>query len=589
MGRKLDALLGRNFRASKFKTLVKLAVSRIAFLKNQHRVRCSLARSDVIELLQLGHHDRALLRVEQVIREQNMLDAFVMIENYCHLLIERVVLIQKNKERDCPDELKEAISSLIFAASRSGEFPELQQIRGELTSKFGKDMAVRSVELRNNCGVDPKMIQKFSTRRPSLENKMKILKEIASANNIALHFEEDAPANTEEKLGVEQKQKKPEPEKPRNLDNLAAGSDKHELSEEFKIDEKLSESIKGGKMYKDVAAAAREAFKSAAYAAAAARAAFELSRSELQDNNADDQTDSDDHDKMDNSEGSLTPEISNVPSESNDHEMMDNLEASLTAEISNDQSDSNDHKKVDNSKGSLTPEISGDECESSEGSKHSNYILEFDNIHPVDNFSLDTEGSDMAEKINQTDQEEMQDDKEKEVQRMPPANSSDSHKGILIGNNLSSKSDLVALQDDIQKILSANNSDSHTESSNDGKLSSDQSCENDQFRNEIVGNRVHDLDLELKCSLPTTESEIIKENKTVEEENLLKEDEENLPNRSPKWIPLNSRADTTKKPMAGTSTLTSTQSLISKNHPLSDHLVINKKWVSVRTRTEHHV
>lgn len=61
------------------------------------------------------------------------------------------------RERDCPDELKEAISSLIFAASRSGEFPELQQIRGELTSKFGKDMAVRSVELRNNCGVDPKV------------------------------------------------------------------------------------------------------------------------------------------------------------------------------------------------------------------------------------------------------------------------------------------------------------------------------------------------------------------------------------------------------------------------------------------------
>lgn len=46
------------------------------------------------------------------------------------------------------------------------------------------------------------MIQKFSTRRPSLENKMKILKEIASANNIALHFEEDAPANTEVRVLV---------------------------------------------------------------------------------------------------------------------------------------------------------------------------------------------------------------------------------------------------------------------------------------------------------------------------------------------------------------------------------------------------
>lgn len=37
------------------------------------------------------------LQVEVVIREQNMLDAYAMIENYFHLLVERVVLIQNNK------------------------------------------------------------------------------------------------------------------------------------------------------------------------------------------------------------------------------------------------------------------------------------------------------------------------------------------------------------------------------------------------------------------------------------------------------------------------------------------------------------
>jgi hypothetical protein len=136
-------------------------------------------------------------QVEHVIKEQNMLDAFAMIENYCDLLIERAVLL-KNRlvspstlkvrvlysiiliygywnlipffilrstdlhvysclYRECHDELKEGISSLIFAASRCGEFPELQKIRQMLTSRFGKDFADCAVELRNKCRVNPKV------------------------------------------------------------------------------------------------------------------------------------------------------------------------------------------------------------------------------------------------------------------------------------------------------------------------------------------------------------------------------------------------------------------------------------------------
>lgn len=60
--------------------------------------------------------------------------------------------------RECADELKEALSSLIYAASRCGELPELQEIRRILTSVFGKEFAARAVELRNNCGVNPKVI-----------------------------------------------------------------------------------------------------------------------------------------------------------------------------------------------------------------------------------------------------------------------------------------------------------------------------------------------------------------------------------------------------------------------------------------------
>ncbi|XP_062150727.1 uncharacterized protein LOC133859354 [Alnus glutinosa] len=295
MGRKLDALLGRNSNISKLKNLAKMAISRISILKNQRQVRCSHAQSDVIELLKLGHQERALLRVEHVIKEQNMLDAFGMIGNYCDLLIERAVLLE-NKE--CHDELKEGISSLIFAASRCGEFPELQKIRQMLTSRFGKDFANCAVELRNKCRVNPKIVQKLSARQPHLEIRLKVLKGIASEIGVTLYLEEDAPViAAEEKLDVNQKQKQLEPKKSANL-------------EEIIEDEKLSESVKARKKYRDAAAAAQEAFKAAEYAAAAARAAVELSRSESRDNDPDEYGGSaHQQGTISDSDGSMTPKF----------------------------------------------------------------------------------------------------------------------------------------------------------------------------------------------------------------------------------------------------------------------------------------
>lgn len=264
MGKTMDALLRRNFKTAKFKALVNLAISRLAVFKNQRQVRCVHARSDTAQLLNLGHQDRALLRAEVVIKEQNMLDVFVMIEGYCHILIERAVMIEHNRE--CPDELKEAISSLIFAASRCGEFPELQEIRSMIVSRFGKDAAARAVELRNNCGVNQKMIQKLSTRHPSREIRMQVLQEIASENGIVLHIEEEASVTTK------------------------VTTESQKQFDEIQPDEQTSGSRRTRQKYADVASAAQAAFESAAYAAAAAKAAVELSRSDSLDFHPNDQS-----------------------------------------------------------------------------------------------------------------------------------------------------------------------------------------------------------------------------------------------------------------------------------------------------------
>ncbi|KAF8090718.1 hypothetical protein N665_0469s0051 [Sinapis alba] len=258
MGKKLDALLGRTFKTNKFKSLLNLALTRLSILKNQRQVRCSQATSDVTELLKLGQHENAYHRVDQVIKDQNTLDVLFFIHGYFTLLLDRVHLFEHN--RDCPDELLEAVSSLLFAASRIGEFPELQEIRNVLVSRFGKDIAARSIELRSNCGVNTKIIQKLSTRHPPREVRMKVLKEIAAENNIVLKLEEASSTSTEGKSDVSKAK-------------LTSEVGEDEIGKGFG----LSDSVKRGKQkYKDVADAAQAAFESAAHAAAAARAAVEL-------------------------------------------------------------------------------------------------------------------------------------------------------------------------------------------------------------------------------------------------------------------------------------------------------------------------
>lgn len=275
MGKKLDAILGRTFKAYKLKAVASLAISRIAIFKSQRQVRCNQARSDVVQLLEKGHHDRALHRVEYLIKDQNMLDVYVMMEGYCNLMIERLQLIEQ--ERVCPDELKEAISSLLYASSRCGDFPELQEIRTAFTSRYGKEFVASAIELRNNCRVNPKMIQKLSTRQPDLEGRMKVLEEIASENSIILQLGESSSSTTEENLNVN-KQKQAQTETLTSSGGTKLVDDLQMSPEEIEKDG-LSDSVHARKKYRDVADAAQAAFESAANAAEAARAAVELSRS----------------------------------------------------------------------------------------------------------------------------------------------------------------------------------------------------------------------------------------------------------------------------------------------------------------------
>ncbi|KAF9622263.1 hypothetical protein IFM89_030305 [Coptis chinensis] len=177
------SLFGRGFKSSKCKTMAKMVTARIKLLRNKREVVVRQMRRDVALLLQSKQDATARIRVEHVIREQNIMAANEIIELFCELVVARLSIIAK--QRDCPADLKEGISSLIFAAPRCSDIPELQQLRTIFEKKYGKEFVNAATELRPNCGVNRTLIEKLSVRTPTGEVKLKLMKEIAKEYQIA--------------------------------------------------------------------------------------------------------------------------------------------------------------------------------------------------------------------------------------------------------------------------------------------------------------------------------------------------------------------------------------------------------------------
>ncbi|VFQ88196.1 unnamed protein product [Cuscuta campestris] len=173
----LSSLFRRGFNSSKCKTMARMTTARIKLLRNKREVVVRQMRRDIAMLLESRQDASARIRVEHVMREQNMLAANEIIELFCDLIVSRLAIIAK--QRECPADLKEGISSLIFAAPRCSEIPELVGIRDVFEKKYGKDFVSEATDLRPNAGVNRMLIEKLSVKTPSGEAKLKILKEIA--------------------------------------------------------------------------------------------------------------------------------------------------------------------------------------------------------------------------------------------------------------------------------------------------------------------------------------------------------------------------------------------------------------------------
>ncbi|CAN1226210.1 IST1-like protein [Linum perenne] len=263
------------FNSSKCKTAAKMTVSRIKLLKNKRQAVVRQMRRDIALLLQSGQDATARIRVEHVIREQNVLAANEFIELFCELVVSRLQIIAK--QRECPADLKEGIASLMFAAPRCSEIPELLALKDIFEKKYGTDFVGAAVDLRPSCGVNRMLIDKLSVRTPTGQVKLKVLKEIAKEHQI----EWDTTESEEELL-------KPPEELIDGPSTFAAASSfpsklppsNSSVADKPTVSRSTNEGQPGDTYFGDAATAADAAAKSAKQAIAAAQAAAYLANRE---------------------------------------------------------------------------------------------------------------------------------------------------------------------------------------------------------------------------------------------------------------------------------------------------------------------
>ncbi|KAH8514341.1 hypothetical protein H0E87_007249 [Populus deltoides] len=120
---------------TKCNTSVKITKTRLEALKKKKNSVIKYLKNDMSDLIRTDHAYKAFCRAEGLLAEQNMIIYYNFIEQLCDCISGNLSLM--NKQKECPEECKEAVQSLIYAAARFSEFPELRDLRSVFINRYG--------------------------------------------------------------------------------------------------------------------------------------------------------------------------------------------------------------------------------------------------------------------------------------------------------------------------------------------------------------------------------------------------------------------------------------------------------------------
>lgn len=178
------------FSEKKLKVNLRLAINRLKLLEKKKTELAQKSRKEIAEYIKISKTDRARIRVEHIIREDYLVEAYEITEMYCDILMARLGLMLASKSLD--ESLKKPVSSLIWVAIRlKCDIDELQVVHNQLGAYYGKEYmnACHSNDVGTVC---EKLMHKLDPSPPPKKLVEQYLIEIARAANVDFTPDEDA-------------------------------------------------------------------------------------------------------------------------------------------------------------------------------------------------------------------------------------------------------------------------------------------------------------------------------------------------------------------------------------------------------------
>ncbi|KAF9670834.1 hypothetical protein SADUNF_Sadunf13G0110100 [Salix dunnii] len=164
-------------KASKCKRLIKQVQHRINLLKTKRHAIVRQLREDVAQLIKAGYENIAFNRAEILFKDENIVAIYELLDGFCEFIITNLSYIRWHK--DCPNDINEAVSTLIFASARCGDIPELRAVRKVFGQRYGQRFENTALELLPGNLVNFQVKERLSILSVPDDVKRSLVDEIA--------------------------------------------------------------------------------------------------------------------------------------------------------------------------------------------------------------------------------------------------------------------------------------------------------------------------------------------------------------------------------------------------------------------------
>ncbi|XP_019194328.1 PREDICTED: uncharacterized protein LOC109188208 isoform X2 [Ipomoea nil] len=148
---------------------IKLTKTRVDLIRRKRNAMQKYLRNDIADLLKNDLDMNAYERCEDFLVELNHSRCYDLMDQYCEQISNNLPIM--SKQRECPEDCKEAVSTLMFAAARFGDVPELRHLRTVFAERYGNAL---------DCFVNKEFVEKLKSRKPSKDMKLQLMQVIAS-------------------------------------------------------------------------------------------------------------------------------------------------------------------------------------------------------------------------------------------------------------------------------------------------------------------------------------------------------------------------------------------------------------------------